>query len=344
MKCILSALSACFLLLAISCNQAGSDTNFDGYIIKGKVSNLTAQTQIYLEEVSTQSVKTIDTASVEQDGSFEMRGKVGQKALGRLRLLNGASFLMVLDNQKVDVTMNLQNPNDYTISGSPETQQLKDLIASIQSQPSTDRETYLKNYADTVKSPLVGYIAISSLNIENYFEDYQKFLGRMKAEMPQSPLTSQFEAYLNSMQAVANLSVGKAAPDLKYPTPDGKELALSSLRGKTVLLDFWASWCRPCRQENPAVVAAYNKYKSKGFDVYSVSLDQNKDKWVEAIGKDQLTWKNHVSDLKGWGAEPAAVYGVKSIPASFLLDKDGKIIAKNLRGAALEAKLAEVMP
>ncbi len=137
--------------------------------------------------------------------------------------------------------------------------------------------------------------------------------------------------------------IGEMAPDIKLADKDGKILPLSSLQGKVVLLDFWASWCGPCRVENPNVVKAYERYKDKGFTVFSVSLDQSKDKWLEAIAKDGLVWENHVSDLKGWGSAGAAQYQVRGIPATFLLDKTGKIIAKNLRGSALDKKLEELL-
>lgn len=140
-------------------------------------------------------------------------------------------------------------------------------------------------------------------------------------------------------------AVGNKAIDLAYASPEGKTIALSSLKGKMVLLDFWASWCGPCRMENPHVVKAWKKYKDakfkngKGFTVYSVSLDQNKDHWIKAIAKDSLAWPYHVSDLGGWQSRPAAIYGVNSIPANFLIDGNGVIVARGLRGANLESTL-----
>jgi thiol-disulfide isomerase/thioredoxin len=139
------------------------------------------------------------------------------------------------------------------------------------------------------------------------------------------------------------INIGAVAPEINLKSPNGKLIALSSLKGKVVLLDFWASWCRPCRAENPNVVRLYNKYKDKGFTVYSVSLDQNKDKWLAAITQDQLTWSNHVSELTGWKSSAGKKYGVSSIPKTFLVDAKGKIIAYDLRGNDLEKKLSEIL-
>ena len=153
--------------------------------------------------------------------------------------------------------------------------------------------------------------------------------------------------FLFSAPAIAQdkkvgLNIGDIAPELKFKNPDGKEVSLSSLRGKVVLIDFWASWCRPCRVENPNVVAAYNKFKSKGFEVYGVSLDKSQDAWENAIKQDGLSWIN-VSDLGGWNSAGAATYCVRSIPGNFLLDENGVIVAKNLRGANLHAEVGKVI-
>jgi peroxiredoxin len=185
----------------------------------------------------------------------------------------------------------------------------------------------------------VAYISFVSL-----FAQADADLARRVAKK----YTNEFSNSVYAKELLAALppaapEVGEMAPDIKLQDRDGNVLPLSSLKGKVVLLDFWASWCGPCRHENPNVVKAYDKFKDKGFTIYSVSLDNNRDAWLKAIEKDKLSWNSHVSDLKGWKSAGAALYQVRGIPATFLIGKDGKIVARNLRGARLEEKLTELL-
>lgn len=168
------------------------------------------------------------------------------------------------------------------------------------------------------------------------------------------PVGTDKESFSGNIAITTNpvqegLNIGNNAPDLAVTSPDGKILKLSSLRGKIVLIDFWASWCLPCRNENPNLVKFYKQYKDaafnngSGFTIYSISIDKDKARWLTAIKDDNLIWKNHVSDLKGGDSEPAAKYNINAIPSNFLIDGNGVIIAVNLRGEALDSKLKSLL-
>lgn len=184
----------------------------------------------------------------------------------------------------------------------------------------------------------VAYMTIIRLTINVNVSLAKQFFTAYKWEYPRS----SYLEIVDSMFPKEPVAAGDEAPEIEMTDMDGNTRKLSDLRGKVVLIDFWASWCRPCRMENPNVVRLYNEYKEKGFEVFSVSLDRNKESWKRAVEKDGLVWSNHVSELKHWDCQAARDYSVTGIPATFLIDKDGKIIQKNLRGQSLEIALSNI--
>ena len=218
-----------------------------------------------------------------------------------------------------------------------------------------------EGFVEANENSLAALAGLENLNPKTYFRDYETVLGNLREEYgkteyfksinkkyamsqdPQNPPKKQTkQQQVQQKQRKGKNSkymAGDMAPDIVMNDPDGNERKLSDLRGKVVLLDFWASWCGPCRRENPHVVHAYNKYKDRGFEVFSVSLDSDVNRWKAAIAQDGLVWDNHVSDLQSWRNAASQAYGITSIPHTMLLDKEGKIIRTHLRGSQLEQEL-----
>jgi peroxiredoxin len=342
--------------------------------VSGQLKNAPAGTVVHLSELTSNQFVEKTQAKTDGSGNFTLKGTSATPGIYQLKLDEPNQVLLLLDNKThVQLSGDAKSlPTSYTVKGSKDAEVLRQLTQVMQGSK-TELESLGQRYnaagqagkADEMKAIEKQYYAIQStnsarmkgilrrnasavasgfavgafLNPDEEFAFADSLAGVQRKANPNSPFTKELTARLEPMRLTAQ---GSQAPEINLAQPDGSKLALSSLRGKYVLIDFWASWCGPCRQENPNVVKAYNQFKDKGFTIYSVSLDQDKGKWEKAIAADGLTW-HHVSDLAGWQSVAGAAYGVKSIPQSFLLDPQGRIIAKNLRGEVLAAKLAEVL-
>ena len=217
----------------------------------------------------------------------------------------------------------------------------EDAVKEIQKKAlelETNHANKVKSTINSMDGSFAALAAIGMLNPRNDFSYIDSLVNKLDEKYPNTQMIVGLKQELEEMRA---LSIGQPAPEISLPNPEGEVVNLSDLRGKYVLIDFWAAWCKPCREENPNVVRLYNEYKDKGFEVYGVSLDRSKDAWVEAIAADNLTW-THVSDLKYFNSEAASLYKINAIPATYMVDPEGKIIGKDLRGPSLENKLKEI--
>jgi len=361
------------LMIFTQCQTAEGDggKDHDGYVISGTIVNATAS-QIFLEEVSGSRPVIIDTATIGEDGSYQMKGYLNQPGLYRVKFDAQRFVLMLLHDEKVTLDVDVNNLGSYIIKGASYGNAMKLLmgkvnytqkqIASMQAQfrqvqksPNGQQQAkvleqeysslmmsytgYLKGFIDTVQNPMMGVFAAGMLDAKQDSKYLKGYASKISSLSSTNPFVANFVSRINSY---VNIEIGQVVPDISMPTPQGNIISLSDLRGKVVLIDFWAAWCRPCRMANPHLVQVYQKYKDKGFEVFSVSLDKTKARWVQAIAQDNLTWDYHVSDLKYWQSEAAQLYNVSSIPATFLIDADGKLIAQNIRGLQIEQKLDEI--
>lgn len=338
-----------FVLFSIitACNQS------KGLVIKGTLKGA-ENLQVYLDQIEGNTSNILAKTDANGSGGFNLAIEEGvQPGIYRLRIGNNRS-IMVLNGEEKTITISgaLENMTNgsFTLEGNPATSEFYSLLNQARSNQISvqDLEQKLTSSAD----PLVAYhLGLSAFGGDPTKIDlFKKINARLEQAYPKSTFTQTItqvitllEQQKNQMAMEENISSGGPAPDISLPDPKGNVRKLSDLKGKVVLLDFWASWCGPCRRENPNVVNVYNKLNKEGFEVFSVSLDRpnGKEAWIKAIEQDGLRWPNHVSDLQGWSSGAAQLYGVSSIPRTFILDRQGNIVATNVRGPALEPAIKE---
>ncbi len=358
-------------------------TSNNEFEISGEIKNQQGKT-IYLQKFVDNRPVTIDSAIIEDNGSFEITNKLPNTDFYQLVLGEGNTFVFVGDTigeLYLEAEGNINIPKK--IEGSLDTKLLldfeknfnalmlkRDSIGKLMQSGTPEMQVmqllndfnknaldYIHTFVNTNSSSPAVFAALSKLDPVRDMSYFKKVLSDVKPRMEKSlyydflgkqitQAAQQADVMRMQEERIAKsdelLAIGNEAPEISLPDPKGNIKSLKALRGKVVLIDFWASWCKPCRLENPNVVKAYKAFKGKGFEIFSVSLDKNQIAWENAIKEDGLTW-THVSDLQFWNSAAAQTYGVAGIPFAVLIDKEGKIIAKNLRGPALEAKLKEVL-
>ena len=360
------------ILTFLSCGENPSNGT-EKIKISVKIDGSGNYDEVRLQKVNSDySIELVESANFVED-EIEFNIFVFESTLFRLDFMGYTSLDLILDKSDVDIFVDDSNSLfEFTVNGSDDTEILKsienkitnyrseirelninfveasqnrdfELVNSIQSEfdfKKNQFELSLKDYLSSAKSSLAVLVTADYLDIEENLTFWETIYNNYTEEFKDN---SYFKNFENKLIMIKSISIGSVAPDIILNDTSGVPISLASLRGKYVLLDFWAAWCRPCREENPNIVENYNNYKSYGFDVYQVSLDRTKEDWVRGIKQDKLPWIN-VSDLKYYQSEAAELYNVDRIPSAFLLDPDGKIIAKHtdLRGPNLSRKLAEI--
>lgn len=359
------------LIFSACTNHTSSST--EGLTIAGKVKFPQQNGVIKLEKLGEGGVNVIDTIQLAADSTFETSVSISEPSFFRVNFYGKQVVPLVLssNDDKVFIEAEAYSPQaPVQVTGSKDTEYFQKagrLNAKFQSDVQLLNNEYAqavtsgnmaqaqdiqaqymeieKEFSSEMKeliwsmgNSVSAIFALNYVDAENQFAFMDSVSTKFSNELPNSQFTKELNERVDNMR---RLAIGSEAPEITLPDPQGKELSLSSLRGKYVLIDFWAAWCKPCRQENPNVVASYNRYKDQGFEILGVSLDRTREAWLKAIEDDGLTWK-HVSDLQYFNSEAAQTYQINAIPATYLIGPDGKIVAKNLRGPSLEQKLAEI--
>lgn len=297
-------------------------------------------------------LQPIDTLSADKKGRYHIERRSEEPQFLVLALTTQPNTLVhVIMQPREKATLALGFRHDIgqmtveDVKGSADMEvyrQYSALMAGAMTDPQRQASMPDSMQALLSRNPDVLMSAFLVTYFEQAFEQYAPLYKQIRDALLGRYPNNSFVRHLDDKLRGAVVA-GMEAPDIAMADRNGNIRRLSDLRGKVVLIDFWASWCAPCRRENPNVVRLYKKYKDKGFEIFSVSLDNSREKWLQAIEKDGLEWENHVSDLRGWNSAGGRLYGVTSIPATVLVDKDGTVLARNLRGAELENKLKEIL-
>ncbi len=343
MKKTLGFLMLLVFALSINITFAQKNVSIKGKIVNGEF------TIAYIDNIMQE--KRLDSTKIAANGEFLMKTQIEKTDFYKI-YFDETTYIVLILTPGEDVTLSVDAKDLYKpqISGSKhselvyttlkQTQEYDKKVEDYKLQVQKEKKEQLRKMINDNSTSLACLFFIDQLDINEDFELFQKLSDGLSKDHSDNTLVADLNKKVKSR---SKLSVGSVAPEIDLPNVEGKNIKLSSLKGKIVLIDFWASWCRPCRNESPNMVKLYEKYHAKGLEIYSVSLDESKEAWTGAIEKDGLGKWIHVSDLKYWDSQAGQDYGVEGIPFTVLIDKNGKIITKELRGEDLEKKIEEVL-
>lgn len=359
------------LLCLMACGNNVSQ-EFDGKVkISGALENQ-PEGFVILSEYRDDRSEVLDTLQVNKKGKFEYELSLDGPGFYDLNLYGQKVARLALNNEDIQIEYDFDKDDSFKTSGSHDTEQVLKVdklveqyqeeinqlnseyyeamsakndaaIKAIQDKSMQMASTHSERVKQTIKDmdgSFASLAAVMMIDPKTDFEFLDSLITGLDEKYPNTKVIVSLKQQLDEMRT---LSVGQPAPEIALPNPDGEIIKLSDLKGKYVLIDFWAGWCKPCREENPNVVRLYHQYKDKGFEVFGVSLDRTREAWVKAIEEDGLEWAQ-VSDLQYFNSEAAATYQINAIPATYMVGPDGNIIAKDLRGPSLESKLKELFP